>query len=66
MITINRLSMPSEWTPKVGDLLEITNITEVGKGRWIYDVKFSLVKIVRIAFCSASERRRVAWKIQKI
>lgn len=39
MIIINRLSLPTAYQPKVGDVLRVTKITGGKRGRWYYDVE---------------------------
>lgn len=40
MITIDRLSLPSDWNPKPGDLLRLKSISGSGKGgRWTFKME---------------------------
>jgi hypothetical protein len=39
MITIDRLSLPTDYAPKVGDLLQIEQISGGSRGRWQFKVK---------------------------
>ena len=59
MITIDRMSLPLSYTPKVGDLLEITEISG-GDGRWKWGVKAAGGMDIRLS------KRELAWLMKHL
>jgi len=39
MIIVDRLAMPTGYTPKVGDVLVIKSITTTSRGRWYWKME---------------------------